>query len=333
MIGNRGKARMALTAAPLSTAGPVTTRRVVGAAAAVLVAHLVAREVAAGPVQFVVVALNGLTAAGLYFLVASGFTLIFGLLRVTNLAHGSFYLAGGYVGYTVRTETGSWLLALLLASLTVAAFGVAFQYVVLRRVAADPIRESLVTIGVTVVVADLTLAIWGGSPRDIGVPALLDGTVRSGALVYSEYRLALLVMALLVGAALWWLLQRTRLGMTIRAGVDDPAMLAASGVNVPLVLTGVFGLGALLAGLAGVAGGSYLSVSQGEDARYLLVSLLVVIVGGLGSVPGAALGALAVGLVEAFAQVHLPTYSVLVTFGVMIAILAVRPRGLLGGSA
>lgn len=282
---------------------------------------------------FLSILLNGLTAAGLYFLVASGFTLIFGLLRVTNLAHGSCYLVGGYVGYSLREATGSWLVALLGASVFVAVLGMAFQLLVLRRVAADPIREALVTIGLTVVAADLTLRVWGGAPRDIGVPRLLEGTFTIGDLTYSKYRLALLALAGIVGVALWVLLLRTRLGMTIRAGVDDPAMLAATGVNVPVVFTLVFGLGALLAGFAGVAGGSYLSISQGEDARYLLVSLLVVIVGGLGSVSGAAVGALAVGLVEAFAQVHLPTYSVLVTFGVMVVILAVRPRGLFGGAA
>ena len=190
------------------------------------------------------------------------------------------------------------------------------------------------TIGLSIVIADLTLKAWGGSPRDIGVPAALDGSLTVGELVYSRYRLALVVLALTVGLALWVLLRRTRLGMTIRAGVDDAPMLAATGVNVPLVFSLVFGLGALLAGFAGVAGGSYLSISQGEDARYLLVSLLVVIVGGLGSVGGAAVGRTG-GRPrrDLFAQVHLPTYSVLVTFGVMVVILAVRPRGLVRGIA
>ena len=311
----------------------VPRARLVPTLIALMALAFVIRQLATDRDTSITILLNGLTAAGLYFLVASGFTLIFGLLRVTNLAHGSFYLVGGYVGYTLRDQTGSWLVALAGASVFVALIGMLFQLVILRRLAGDPIRESLVTIGLTVVIADLTLRVWGGAPRDIGVPALLEGTFSVGDLTYSTYRLALLLLAAVVGLSLWVLLRRTRLGMTIRAGVDDPAMLAATGVNVPVVFTLVFGLGALLAGFAGVAGGSYLSISQGEDARYLLVSLLVVIVGGLGSVSGAAIGAMAVGLVEAFAQVHLPTYSVLVTFGVMVAILAVRPRGLLGGAA
>ncbi|WP_211348857.1 branched-chain amino acid ABC transporter permease [Nocardioides litoris] len=295
-------------------------------------AALVVRDGSNDGLLLAVTILNGLSSAGLYFLVASGFTLIFGLLRVTNLAHGSFYLAGGYIGWTLRDATGSWLLALVGAALAVAAMGLLFQLLLLRRVDGDPIRESLLTIGLSVVVADLTLSIWGGSSLDIGAPALLDSTFTVNGLVYSEYRLALLGLAILVGAALYVLLKCTRLGMTIRAGVDDPVILATTGVNVPVMLSLVFGLGAFLAGLGGVAGGSYLSISQGEDARYLLVSLLVVIVGGLGSVTGAAAGALLVGLVESFAQVHLPTYSVLVTFGVMIVVLAFRPQGLLGAS-
>ena len=224
----------------------------------------VIRQLATDRDTSITILLNGLTAAGLYFLVASGFTLIFGLLRVTNLAHGSFYLVGGYVGYTLRDQTGSWLVALAGASVFVALIGMLFQLVILRRLAGDPIRESLVTIGLTVVIADLTLRVWGGAPRDIGVPALLEGTFSVGDLTYSTYRLALLLLAAVVGLSLWVLLRRTRLGMTIRAGVDDPAMLAATGVNVPVVFTLVFGLGALLAGFAGVAGGSYLSISRGR---------------------------------------------------------------------
>lgn len=325
---------MAVADAPPSSRPSAHSRpsvaRVAGVAVALVLMVLGVLGGLGDPLLFVVTVLNGLSSAGLYFLVASGFTLIFGLLRVTNLAHGSFYLAGGYIGWSVRDVTGSWVLALLVAALAVAAMGSFFQLVLLRRVDGDPIRESLVTIGLSVVIADLTLSIWGGSSLDIGVPAALDSTIKVDQLVYSQYRIALLGMAIVVGAGLYLLLKRTRLGMTIRAGVDDPVILATTGVNVPVVLSLVFALGAFLAGLAGVAGGSYLSVSQGEDARYLLISLLVVIVGGLGSVPGAAAGALLVGLVEAFAQAHLPTYSVLVTFGVMIAVLAFRPQGLLG---
>ena len=325
---------MPVGAAPTTTRLPALSRGVLlWTASGVVALVLAVRELLSDPAIFVVATLDGLTTAGLYFLVASGFTLIFGLLRATNLAHGSFYLAGGYIGYSLRAATGSWLLALVGAAVAMALLGLVFQLTILRRVGGDPIRETLVTIGLSVVVADVTLAIWGGSSLDIGVPPLLGSTISVHGLSYSRYRLALLGLALLVGAGLWMLLQRTRLGMTIRAGVDDPVVLATTGVNVPLVLSLIFGLGSLLAGLAGVAGGSYLSVAQGEDSRYLLISLLVVILGGLGSVPGAAIGSVVVGLVQAFAQVHLPTYSVLVTFGVMIAILAVRPRGLLGGAA
>lgn len=323
----------ARAASPTFRLPPASRRRILWTACGVAVLVLAMRELVSAPAVFVPTVLDGLTTAGLYFLVASGFTLIFGLLRVTNLAHGSFYLAGGYIGYSLREATGSWFLALAGAAVAMALFGLIFQFTVLRLVGGDSLRESLVTIGLSVVIADVTLAVWGGSSLDIGVPHVLDSTINVNGLIYPQYRLALLGLALLVGVGLWLVLQRTRLGMTIRAGVDDPQILATTGVNVPLILSFVFGIGSLLAGLAGVAGGSYLSVSQGEDARYLLISLLVVIVGGLGSVPGAAIGSVVVGLVQAFAQIHLPTYSVLVTFGVMIVILAVRPRGLFGGAA
>ena len=305
------------------------------AAVAVFVAQFVVRKVSSDATQFLTIALNGLTLGALYFLVASGFTLIFGLMRVTNMAHGAFYLLGGYIGYEVSERSGSWYLGVLAGALGIAALGVLVQQLLLRRILGQALREALITIGLAIVIADQCLSYWGGAPRDITVPPGLSGAKELAVadVIYPTYRLFVLGLAIALGIALWVLLRHTKLGITIRAGVDDRRMVAALGVNVQVVFAVVFALGAALVGFSGVAGGSYLSISQGEDARYLLVSLLVVIVGGLGSVSGAAIGAMAVGLVEAFAQVHLPTYSVLVTFGVMVAILAVRPRGLLGGAA
>lgn len=278
--------------------------------------------------------LNGLTAASLYFLVAAGFTLSFGLMRITNLAHGSLYLLGGYFGYSVVAGTGNWFLALAAAVAGTAVTGLLMEQVLLRWVRGDDLREALVTIGVMVVVADQALALWGSEPLDIGLPSQLGGAVElPGGLVFSKYRLLIVLLAGLLGGGLWALMNRTKLGLAIRAGVDDRAMLASIGVNTRVLFAFVFALGAALAGFAGVAGGSYLSIAPGEDSRYLLISLIVVIVGGMGSLAGAALGAALVGVVEAFAQVYLPTYSVLITFGVMVAILAVRPNGLLGRRA
>jgi branched-chain amino acid transport system permease protein len=285
--------------------------------------------------QFAVVTLNGITLAALFFVVASGFTLIFGLMRVTNMAHGAFYLLGGYIGFQVSEETGSWVLGLVAGTASIAVLGVAVQQLLLRRIQGQDLREALITIGLAIVIADQCLAYWGGQARDITVPTGLSGAKELAVadVIYPTYRLFVLILAIALGIALWFLLRHTKLGMTIRAGVDDRRMVAALGVNVQVVFAIVFAFGAALVGFSGVAGGSYLSLAPGEDGRYLLFSLIVVIVGGMGSVPGAALGAALVGLVDQFAAVYVPTYSVLLTFGLMVLVLAVRPQGLLGRPA
>jgi branched-chain amino acid transport system permease protein len=305
------------------------------AAVAVFVVQFVARKLASDSTQFLIIALNGLTLGSLYFLVASWFTLIFGLMRVTNMAHGAFYLLGGYIGFEVSERTGNWYLGVLAGALAVAVLGIAVQQLLLRRIQGQDLREALVTIGLAIVIADQCLAYWGGTPRDITVPSVLSGAQDLGvaAVLYPKYRLVVLGLAVVLGIGLWVLLRHTRLGITIRAGVDDRRMVAALGINVQIVFAAVFALGAALVGFSGVAGGSYLSLAPGEDGRYLLFSLIVVIVGGMGSVPGAALGAALVGLVDQFAAVYVPTYSVLLTFGLMVLVLALRPQGLLGRPA
>src|SRR6266566_6837949 len=282
--------------------------------------------------EFITVTLNGLTLGGLYFLVAAGFTLVFGLMRVVNLAHGSLYLLGGYIGWSIGNATGNWVLAVILAPLGVAVVGVILQQALLRRIQGQDLREALVTIGVSIVVADLLLARYAGQNYEYTLPDVINGPVNLSIvdLTYPAYRLFILGIALVVGIGLWFLLKRTRLGMIIRAGIDDRDMVSAMGINVQMVFAIVFGLGALLAGLAGVIGGSNLSVRPGDDGLYLLYSLIVVIIGGMGSVGGAALGALLVGLVSQYGLAYMPTYSILITFAMMIVVLAVRPQGLLG---
>ena len=291
---------------------------------------------------FVSAILNGLTLAGLYFLVASGFTLVFGLMRNVNLAHGSLYLLGAYIGYEVATRTGYWLLGIAAGFLVLAVVGVLMQVFVFRRLEGDDLRQTLVTIGISIVAADLMLAVWGGTTYQISAPLWLEGAIKTpfllavrsnGTPVYLPYpffRLVVLAIAVVIGVALWFMLNRTRVGMMIRAGVDDRAMLAASGVNVHAVFAIVFAVGAGLAGFAGVIGGSALSVAPGEDVRYLLASLVVVIVGGMGSITGAAIGALLIGLAEQISLIYFPTYGVVLTFVIMVATLAIRPQGIMG---
>ncbi|MCA3378584.1 MAG: branched-chain amino acid ABC transporter permease [Roseomonas sp.] len=285
---------------------------------------------------------GGLTLGALYFLVASGFTLIFGLMRNVNLAHGSLYLLGGYIGYVVSNVTGELWITLPVVFIVVALLGLLLQHQVFRRMEGQELRQTMVTIGLSVVLADLMLWIWGGQSYTLQTPQWLTGPAtlpivvgadRSGNPVYMRFpqvRIAILVMAIIIGIAMWLVLNRTRLGMLIRAGVDDREMLTASGVRIHYVFLAVFGFGAGLAGIAGVVGGTFQSLAPGEDTRFLLASLVVVIVGGMGSIPGAALGALIIGLVEQIGLVYAPTYSVVFTFLIMALVLAFRPQGLMG---
>lgn len=291
---------------------------------------------------------NGITLGGLYFLVASGFTLIFGLMRNVNLAHGSLYLMGGYIGFFIADTTGLWLLAFPIAFLVVGFVGVLLQVLVFRRMEGQDLRQTLVTIGISIVFADLMLWGVGGDFYNITPPKWLSGPLetglvtservkRSGEVVtsylkYPMVRIVIFAASVLIGLAMWLVLNRTRIGMLIRAGVDDRDMLSATGARIQLVFVGVFFFGAGLAGLAGVVGATFQSAAPGEDIRFLLASLVVVIVGGMGSIPGAALGALLIGCAEQFGSVYFPTYAVVLTFLIMVVVLAFRPQGLLGKS-
>ena len=284
---------------------------------------------------FLVTLLNGLTLASLYFIVASGFTLVFGLMRNVNLAHGSLYLLGGYIGFIVAERTGSWLLAVAAGFSVASLGGLLMQVLILRHMQGQDLRQTMVTIGLSIVIADLLLWIFTGQVHQMEAPEWLQGPIRGIPVInaYSAYRLSLLAMGIVIGIALWLLLNRTRVGMMIRAGVDDRAMLAAAGVNVNLVFAITFALGAGLAGLGGVIGAVELSMVPGEDTRLLLASLIVVIVGGMGSVVGAAIGAVILGLAETYGLAYAPTYSVVFTFLILVLVLAFRPRGILGKAA
>jgi branched-chain amino acid transport system permease protein len=287
--------------------------------------------------------LNGITLGGLYFLVASGFTLIFGLMRNVNLAHGSLYLFGGYFGFEIAQWTGSWIFALVATFVIVALIGIVLQYTIFRWMEGQDLRQTLVTIALSLILADLMLWRWGGDFYQVPMPAWLGGPVEvplvtamrsSGELVYLSYplvRLVILAGAIAIGVLMWLALNRTKIGLLIRAGVDDRDMLSATGVRVQLIFLTVFAFGAGLAGFTGVVGGTFQSLQQGEDIKILLASLVVVIVGGMGSIPGAAVGAVLIGLADQFGTVYMPTYAVVLTFVIMVIVLAVRPQGLLGG--
>ena len=276
-------------------------------------------------------ALNGLTFAALLFVVASGFTLIFGLLRIVNLAHGALYLLGGYVGYAAAARAG-FLFGIGAAMAVVALAGLALQQGLLRFVHGE-LRQVLLTLGVAFVLNDMALLIWGGDTFTVPMPTMLQGAAEIGGVFYPKYRLFVLALGVFVFGLLWLLLNRTRLGALIRAGVDDAETIAAMGVDIQRVFLLTFMLGAALAGLGGAVGGAFLTLYPGADAEILVFSLAVVIIGGRGSLGGAAIGALLVGLLNSFGQVWFPELAYFVIFGPMAAILAFRPLGLFGRAA
>ncbi len=275
--------------------------------------------------------LNGLSFGALLFLVASGFTLVFGLMRVSNLAHGSFYLIGAFVGIVSASFTGSFIVGVVAGAAAAAVVGLVVQRGLLRRLANQEMAEVLVTVGVSFVIADLALVIFGGTPRSMVPTAdMPSGSLEIGGFSYPWYRLFVIVFTVLIGVALYVVQNRTRIGAIVRAGVDNREMTAAVGIKINRVFTGVFIFGALLAGLAGAIGSGVTSVSAASGTEILLYAMVVVIIGGLGSVTGAAVGATAIGLIDAFTKVWFPEFAYFTVFAPMAIMLVVRPRGLFG---
>jgi len=282
---------------------------------------------------WLLLAVNSITLGGLLFLLAAGFSLIFGLMRIPNLAHGSFFMLGAYFAVSlIRLGMAFWPAALL-AGLGVALFGGIVERLILRRLAGAELAQVLVTLGLSFMVADVCLMVWTGDPIQIDTPALLRGATNVAGLAFPTYRLAVSVIAVIVAAALWILIDRTRLGAMIRAGVDDPAMARVTGIRVSRLFTIVFCLGAWLAGFAGVIGGPILSVYPGLDQEMLPLALVVVILGGSGSLLGCLAGSLIVGFLYNFGQAMLPELAYVVLFLPMLIVLVLRPQGLFGRPA
>ncbi len=277
-----------------------------------------------------ILVLNGLTHAGLLFVLGSGLTLAFGLMRVVNLSHGGFYLVGGYLGVTVFRLTGNWFLALLAGGVGIGLFGLFFERVLLERVRGQALPETLLTIALSIIIADVSLAIWGGFAQTIRVPAALNPRINLFGLVYPGFRLFILGFAVVIGLGLWFLLSKTKIGAAVRAGVDDRETVSALGINIRRVFSAVFVLSAFLAGIAGVIGASFLSIQPGADTQILILSLVVVILGGLGSLGGAVIAALVTGLLVSLSRAYFPELSFFMVFGPMALVLAFRPQGLFG---
>ena len=276
-------------------------------------------------------AINGVSLAALLFLLASGFTLSFGLMRVVNMAHGAYYLIGGYIGLTVAQKTGSFTLAVLAGGAAVVVLGYFIDRFLIRRTGENHLAQVLLTVGVAFVLADVALKIWGGDSLKVPVPVFLRGAIElPGGIVYPSLRFAIIVFGVLAGLALWLLYKKTQIGAVVRAGVDDREQVNATGINVDLLFILVSALASFLAGVAGVVGGAFRTLYPGAEWEILVYALVVVIVGGLGSLEGAMIGALIVGLLDAYGRWLLPEFSYFVLFGPIALLMLFRPRGLFG---
>jgi len=274
--------------------------------------------------------LNGLFSAALLFLMASGLTLVFGVMRIVNIAHGSFYMLGVYVASRIITRTGSLFFGTVLAVVVVAAVGFVVQRVFLRRFASQPLAQMMMTMGFALVFRDAAFLIWGGDPFTLAYPAALRGSIQAGDVVFPAYRLFVILVAALVGILLWALNEKTLIGARLRAAVDDPEMAAATGINVALLSGLVFAAGAGLAAFGGVMGGPIVGGYPGMDFDLLPLAFVVVIVGGMGSLKGALVGAIVVGLIDNFGKALVPELSYFTLFAPMVIVLAIKPTGLYG---
>ncbi len=274
--------------------------------------------------------LNSLSLGGLLFLLSAGFSLIFGLMRIANLSHGAYFLLGAYIGLSVLRAGYPFGIAMLAGGLAVALLGGLVERFVIRRLAGKPLSQVLATLGIAFIIADGCLLIWTGDPQQLPSPQWLAGVFRFETIAFPKYRVAVIAFAALTAAALWLLMERTRLGAMIRAGVDDIEMARGVGIPVSALSTAVFCLGSFLAGAGGVLGGPILSVYPGLDMDMLPLALVVVILGGVGSLAGAFVGSFVIAFIYTFGQTLTPDLAYMILFLPMIIVLAIRPRGLFG---
>jgi branched-chain amino acid transport system permease protein len=279
---------------------------------------------------WIIQAFNGLSYGALLFLVGSGLSLIFGVMRIVNLAHGSYFLLGGYVALSVIWTTGSWLLAIPVAALTIGALGLLMERFFLRPLGFDPLRQVLLTVGFAFLFQQAALDLWSGNNFDITPPAMLSQSIQIAGIYFPAYRMFMIATALVIGIVLWLAMEKTRLGAAVRATVDDAQMARGVGVDTNKISMLIFGLGAFLAALGGVIGGAFLGIYPGLDFEMLPLAFAVVIIGGMGSLGGAAIGALAVGLADNFGKALFPEISYFTLYAPMALILAIKPTGLFG---
>jgi len=274
--------------------------------------------------------LSGITYGGLLFILASGFTLGLGIMKIVNIAHGALYLLTAYIAWSVYQATNSFLLVIAVCCAIGGIVALAMYAGLLQRLHQRPLAQILVTMGVTLIIAEFGVIWWGGFPRTVERPEGLADTAHLGVVSFPTYRLFMLAAAIVVGVVLWLLLEKTRVGAVVRASVDDEEMARGMGVNVGRLYFFVFGITGVLAGLAGAIGAPFLGAFQGAQFEVLLLALLVAVVGGLGSIPGAFVAALLIGIIDSVGKSLFPELAHFTLFAPLIILLAVRPTGLFG---
>jgi len=275
--------------------------------------------------------LNGVTLASYLFILALGLNLSFGLLRIVNLSHGAFYLVGGYVGWNAFQITGSWWLSFAIAGAFIALIAFLQEFVLLRRARGKSTMETLITLSVAVILADMAIWIWDGVPRRIPMPDFVRGApFMISGMPFPRSSLFTILLAVIIGIVFWIVLRKTKIGMIIRAGVDNFEIVASLGINVRVLFTCMFAVAGFMAGIAGMVGATFQMISPGEDMRIIVYTLLVMILGGMGSFEGSILGALIIGLAFSFGSLIAPHFGPFFIFAPVAFILVFRPQGLLG---
>ena len=275
-------------------------------------------------------AFNGISFGAILFLLSSGLSLIFGVMKIVNIAHGSYYMLGGYIGLSMMWRVGNFYLAMLVGALSIAVIGLLMERIFLRRYYLQDMPQVLLTMGFALIFRDLAFIIWGGDPFSFPVPKFLEGSMKISTIIFPTFRAFAVLVAAIVVLCLWLFYERTSLGARLRACVDDSEMAGGMGINVPLVSGSMFALGAGLAAFGGVIGGPFFGVFPGADFDLLPLAFVVVILGGMGSLKGAAIGSILVGLIDTFGKALVPDLSYFTLFAPMAIVLAIKPTGLFG---
>jgi branched-chain amino acid transport system permease protein len=274
--------------------------------------------------------LNGISFGAILFILSSGFSLIFGVMKVVNIAHGSFYMLGGYVGLSVMRWSQNFLLAILAGGVSIAVIGFALERKFLSRYYLEELPQILITTAFALIFRDVAFLIWGGDPFSFPIPEFLEGSLIFGNVRITVYRTFVIFVAVLIATGLWFFIEKTNLGAKLRASVDDKQMAEGTGINVPLVSAFMFALGSSLAAFGGVMAGPFFGVFPGSDFEILPFAFVVVILGGMGSLKGAAVGSVIVGLIDTFGKALFPDLSYFTLFAPMAIVLAIKPTGLFG---